>query len=100
LLATIAPPIIGPVIVDYYLCNRMRFRTDLLDRLPAWNPIAVVAFATGAASAWFSPSWIANGLFGLLVSMAAYAILYAATGALGVRLGHARAVAEAGATGR
>ena len=99
-LATIAPPIIGPVIVDYYLCNRMRFRTDLLDRLPAWNPIAVAAFAIGAASAWFSPAWIANGLFGLLVSMAAYGILYALTGALGVRLGHARAVAESGAPGR
>jgi cytosine permease len=99
-LATIAPPIIGPVIVDYYLCNRMRFRTDLLDRLPAWNPIAVAAFAIGAASAWFSPAWIANGLFGLLVSMAAYGILYAVTGVLGVRLGHARAVAESGVPAR
>ena len=89
--------IIGPVIVDYYLCNRMRFRAELLDRLPAWNPIAVVAFAIGAASAWFAPPWIANGLFGLLVSMVAYGVLYALTGALGIRLGHARAVAESGA---
>jgi len=96
-LATIAPPIIGPVIVDYYVCNRMRFRADLLERLPAWNPIAVAAFAIGAASAWFSPPWIANGLFGLLVSMVAYGTLYALTGTLGIRLGHARAAAESGA---
>lgn len=96
ILATIAPPIIGPVIVDYYLCNRMRFRAELLERLPAWNPIAVAAFAIGAASAWFSPPWIANGLFGLLVSMVAYGVLYALTGALGIRLGHARALADSG----
>ncbi len=96
-LATIAPPIIGPVIVDYYLCNRMHFRAELLDRLPAWNPIAVVAFAAGAVSAWFSPAWIANGLFGLLVSMAVYGLLYALSGLLGIRLGHARAAAGAGA---
>ena len=37
-LANLAPPLIGPVIVDYYLCNAMRFRADLLDQLPAWNP--------------------------------------------------------------
>ena len=68
------------MIVDYYLCNRMRFRAELLERLPAWNPIAVAAFVIGAASAWFSPAWIANGLFGLLVSMGVYGILYAADG--------------------
>lgn len=94
-LATIAPPIIGPVIVDYYLCNWMRFRAELLDRLPAWNPIAVVAFAAGAGGAWFSPPWIANGLFGLLVSMVVYGVLYALAGLLGMRLGHARAAAAA-----
>ncbi len=94
ILATLAPPLIGPVIVDYYLCNRMRFRTELLDRLPTWNPVAVLAFAVGATSAFYSPPWIANGLFGLLVSMLVYGLLYRVAGGLGIRLGHARAVAE------
>jgi cytosine permease len=75
-LASLAPPLIGPVIVDYYLCNRMTYRPELLHRLPAWNPLAVVAFAIGAGSAWFSPAWIANGLFGLLVSMVVYGLLW------------------------
>ncbi len=92
-LAMIAPPLIGPVIIDYYVFNRMVYRAELLDRLPAWNPMAVLAFVIGAGSAWFSPDWIANGLFGLLVSMLAYGILYAVASLLGVRLGHARASA-------
>jgi cytosine permease len=94
-LANVTPPLIGPVIVDYYLFNAMRFRPELLDRLPAWNPVAVLAFVVGAASAYASPAWMANGLFGLLVSMAVYAIGYIAVRAMGVRLGHAKAVAEA-----
>ncbi|MEO8443644.1 MAG: cytosine permease [Gammaproteobacteria bacterium] len=99
-LASIAPPLIGPVIVDYYLFNRMSFRAELLDRLPAWNPIAVLAFATGAGSSWFSPDWIANGLFGLLVSMLVYGVLGGLAGLLGVRLGHAKADAESPLAGR
>jgi len=92
-LAMLAPPLIGPVIVDYYLCNAMRFRADLLEHLPAWNPVAVLSFVLGAVSAWFSPDWIANGLFGLLVSMIVYGFLWLLANLLGVRLGHARAVA-------
>jgi cytosine permease len=95
-LAYLAPPLIGPVIVDYYLCNRMTFRADLLERLPAWNPLAVFAFAAGAAGSWFAPAWIANGLFGLLVSMAVYGVLYQLAQVLGIRLGHARAAAPTG----
>ena len=94
ILANFAPPLIGPVIVDYYVCNQMRFRAELLDRLPAWNSIAVLAFVIGAVSAWFSPTWIANGLFGLLVSMLVYGVLYGLASVFGVRLGRARAVAE------
>jgi cytosine permease len=94
-LAMVAPPLIGPVIVDYYLCNRMHYRAELLARLPAWNPVAVVAFAVGAVSAWFAPPWIANGLLGLLVSMVVYGLLYLLARVLGVRLGHARAMADA-----
>ena len=54
----------------------------------------LLAFAVGAASAFYSPPWIANGLFGLLVSMLVYGLLYLVAGSLGIRLGHARAVAE------
>ncbi|MEZ5564535.1 MAG: cytosine permease [Gammaproteobacteria bacterium] len=96
ILAMLAPPLIGPVIVDYYICNRMQFRAELLEHLPRWNAVAVLAFVTGAVSAWFAPGWIANGLFGLLVSMGVYAGLYVLARLAGVRLGHASAVAKSG----
>jgi cytosine permease len=95
-LANIVPPLIGPVIVDYYLFNQRRFHVELLDRLPAWNPLAVVSFLGGAVASFYSPAWIAAGLFALLVSMAIYAVLYVAAGVAGVKIGHARAEAEAG----
>jgi cytosine permease len=95
-LANVVPPLIGPVIVDYYVFNRRRFHVELLDRLPAWNPLAVIAFVAGAAASFQSPAWIAAGLFALLVSMAVYAGLYLASSLAGVKIGHAKAEADAG----
>ena len=91
-LARIVPPIIGPVIVDYYLFHGRRYRTDLLDRLPAWNPVAILAFVAGVVAAYtFTPPWIAAGLWGLLVSMFAYAVLFGGARLLGLRPGYAGA---------
>lgn len=95
-LANIVPPLIGPVIVDYYLFNKRRFHVELLDRLPAWNMVALVSFVVGAVASFYSPAWIAAGLFALVVSMVVYAVLYLAARAAGIRIGHARAEAEAG----
>jgi cytosine permease len=95
-LANVVPPLIGPVIVDYYLFNKRRFHVELLDRLPAWNPLAVLAFIVGAAASFYPPPWIAAGLYALLVSMVVYAVLYVAAGVAGVKIGHAKAEAEAG----
>jgi cytosine permease len=95
-LANVVPPLIGPVIVDYYLFNRRRFRPELLDRLPAWNPLAVIAFVAGAVASFYPPAWMAAGLWALLASMAVYAALYSIAAVAGVQIGHAKAEAEAG----
>ena len=88
-IANVVPPLIGPVIVDYYVFNGRRYDTRLLDRLPAWNPVAVAAVAAGIVAAYgFTPPWIASGLFGLLVSMAAYFVLFLLARAFGIRPGY------------
>lgn len=95
-LANLVPPIIGPVIVDYYLIHGRRYRTELLSRLPQWNWPAVLACVTGIVAAYqFSPPWLASGLFGLLVSMAAYALFYGIARAVGLRPGYAAAAETA-----
>jgi cytosine permease len=94
-LANVVPPLIGPVIVDYYVFNGRRFDVRLLDRVPAWNVLAVAAFVVGAVASFYAPAWIAAGLWALLVSMAVYASLYLLAQMAGVRIGHARARAEA-----
>jgi len=76
LLAVLVPPLIGPVIVDYYVVNRGRFRADSLDESPTWNPAAFIAYLVGAISTNWSPDWTVPALFGLIVSMLVYAIVY------------------------
>ena len=87
-IANVVPPLIGPVIVDYYVFHGRHYRTDLIDRLPAWNWLAVIAFLAGVVAAYaFTPSWMASGLFGLLVSMAAYLVLFGGARLLGLKIG-------------
>lgn len=94
-IATLVPPIIGPVIVDYYVFHRQNYRTDFLDRLPAWNPAAMFAALTGIVAAYMlTPSWIAAGLFGVIVSMLAYLVYYGLSAAIGWRMGYGRALVD------
>jgi cytosine permease len=98
LLAALVPPIIGPVIVDFYLVNKARYRAEDLNRLPAWNPIAIAAYAVGATAAFMSTkgielpgvTWIFPSLLGLLVSMLAYLVLTYVFSAVGLRFGFAK----------
>jgi len=75
LLASIVPPLIGPVIVEYYFVNREKFHTGHLDNISKWNPAAFIAYILGAASTFYSPDWGTPSLIGLLVSMLVYLIL-------------------------
>lgn len=77
LLASIAPPLIGPLLVDYYLINRRKYDAGLVDDLPAWNPAAFIAYGLGAASTFVAPDWTASSLVGLGVSMLVYLALSA-----------------------
>ncbi|MEQ5805937.1 cytosine permease [Alteromonas sp. NFXS44] len=83
LLAALVPPVIGPVIVDYYLVNRKRFNPEKLDHLHKWNPLAVMAYLIGAACATAITYHVVlplsdvlfPSLYGLLMSMISYFVL-------------------------
>ncbi|MFZ9903832.1 MAG: cytosine permease [Steroidobacteraceae bacterium] len=88
-IANLVPPLIGPVIVDYYLFQGRHYDTSRLPHLPSWNPPAVAAFAAGVIAAQaFTPPWIASGLWGLLVSMAAYVVIFGVTRLMGLKFGY------------
>jgi len=90
-IANLVPPLIGPVIVDYYLFQRRHYDTSRLPELPAWNPPAVIAFASGVVAAQaFAPPWIASGLWGLLISMLVYFLIYGTAKLLGMKFGYAK----------
>lgn len=75
LLASLAPPVIGPLIIDYYVTNKRKYEQLNLDALPKWNPAAFIAYGLGAASTFAAPDWSAKALVGLICSMAAYWLL-------------------------
>jgi cytosine permease len=89
LLANIVPPLIGPLVVDYYLVHRTRYRTEDLPRLHAWNPAAVAAYVIGAVSTLYAPEGWVVSLWGMLVSIAAYALIYFVASAAGFKVGYA-----------
>jgi len=79
LLASIVPPLIGPVIAHYYIIRRTRFAAEDLDNAPTWNPAAVIAYVAGAAAAImnsrgvvFDPEVTVPALLGLIVSLVVY----------------------------
>jgi cytosine permease len=81
LLASIVPPLIGPVIAHYYIIARMRFSAEQLDNLAVWNPAAIIAYVVGAIAALmnsqnivFSTETTVPALLGLGVSIITYLV--------------------------
>ncbi len=107
LLAALVPPIIGPVIVDYYVVNRLRYDPSTLEHLPRWNPVAIAAYVIGASSAYAASAGIAlpgasvlfPSLYGLVVSMMAYAVLFYGAKAVGYTVGTAALKQQADTVG-
>ncbi len=96
LLAALVPPLIGPLIVDYYLVHRKHYDPDDLPRLHTWNWAAILAYIVGAGIAFAVstgrlsvPEVLIPSLLGLVVSMIAYAVIYFVASALNIRLGYA-----------
>lgn len=107
-LASIVPPLAGPAIVDYYLVHRVDYRTSDLGRLHKVNWAAIAAALIGMISAlppyawdffglarflpegWKSltPDGWVDALWGLLVSMIAYTIIYYGAAAVGTKIGY------------
>jgi cytosine permease len=83
LLATVCPPIVGPVIVDYYVLRRRDYSERALAMVSNWNMASVVSFLGGAVIAWLSskPGNVINSLhwapslIGLLASAVLYLVL-------------------------
>jgi len=96
LLAALVPPLIGPLIVDYYLVHKRHYDPDDLPRLHTWNWGAILSYVIGAGVAYAMstgmlalPDVLIPSLLGLVVSMIAYAVIYFVASALNIRLGYA-----------
>lgn len=96
LLAALVPPLIGPLIVDYYLVHKRHYDPDDLPKLHTWNWAAVLSYLIGFGIAFAVstervtvPEVLIPSMLGLVVSMVAYAVIYFIASALNIRLGYA-----------
>ncbi|CAN0559024.1 unnamed protein product, partial [Laminaria digitata] len=78
LLASLTPPIIGPLLVEFYLLGRRNLAET--EYHTSWNWAAFAAYGLGAGSTFFAPDWIAKSLFGLGVSIISYFLISLALG--------------------
>ncbi len=102
LLAALVPPLIGPLIVDYYIVHKREYDANDLKRLHTWNWPAVLSYAVGAYVAYgvtygvFDlPEILIPSLFGLIVSMIVYAVIYFVASAMNKKVGYAGISSEA-----
>ncbi len=102
LLAALVPPLIGPLIVDYYIVHKKQYDAADLHRLHTWNWAAVLSYAVGAYFAYGVtygvldlPDILIPSLLGLVVSMIVYAVIYTVAGLMNKKLGYASISSEA-----
>lgn len=90
LSATILPPFMGPMVVDYYLHKDMYYYNPevMMEKMPKWNWVAFVAAASGYfASLLWKPLWAPVSIWSILLSTIIYVMLYYVLKAKGIKVG-------------
>ena len=95
MLAALVPPLIGPLIVDYYIINKGNYDTSRLKVLHSWNPAAIISYLAGAYFAYRVtygltkvPDSLIPSISGLLVSMLVYFLIYLVCLILNKKIGY------------
>lgn len=82
MLGSIAPPICAPLLADYFIVRREKYRMDLLDRHPNFRWAGIVSFLIGGALGfvfqyvWTLPLDLPSGLVAMLISFVTYIAIY------------------------
>ena len=83
--------------MDYYVINKMKYDTRLLEKLPSVNWCAIAAYVIGILVPMiFTPSGLPIAIWNILTSSVAYLVLYAVARAMGKKPGYS-AIADQGA---
>lgn len=96
-IVSLVPPLLGPWAMDYYVINKMKYDTRLLEKLPSVNWCAIAAYVIGILVPMiFTPSGLPIAIWNILTSSVAYLVLYAVARAMGKKPGYS-AIADQGA---
>ena len=72
LLTSIAPPLIGLLLVEFCILRKREPFENNLTNLPNCKPVALAAYLMGVGGAFFVPEWAAKALVGLFIYVIAY----------------------------
>ncbi|MEH7387598.1 cytosine permease [Bacillus sp. JJ1521] len=76
LLAAFVPPVLGPVILDFYILSKGKYDVKLLDKIPDYNIPAITAYIMGIIVPFiYSPSILPAAIWGIILSVFTYSLL-------------------------
>lgn len=106
-IAAIIPPLAGPMIADFWIVHRTKYKVEYIDKLPSVNIASVIAAVLGIIATLMctgvpilnlqplpilSVSWMVPSIFGVTVSTVAYVAVFYVFKAFGIRSGYAKAL--------
>lgn len=93
LLASIVPPIFGPLVIDFYLIHKRKYNVELIDRLPIINYQAIAAYLSGVVIPLiYTPNWLPSSIWAIIISVISYALLAAISIASGKKFGYLKTI--------
>lgn len=108
-IASIIPPLVGPIVADYWIVHRTKYEVEYYHQLPEVNIPSIGAAMVGSGITfmatgiplWNVPpvpfltaSWIVPSVLGIMVSISAYLVLFYAFKAAGFNSGYAKAIEQ------
>lgn len=90
ILATAFPPLVGLITADYYIINKCKYDTKLLDKIPAVNIPAIISYLISAILGnIYCPSFLPVAAWCFIVSFVLYLVLFFIFKAAGKLQGYA-----------
>lgn len=106
-IGTVVPALAGPMIADFWIVHRTKYKVGYLNKLPKYNAPAIVAafggiiitcLATGLPFLGLNPvsllaqPWMVPSILGVVCSVVIYLAVFYVLQAAGIKSGYARAI--------
>jgi len=81
-LGAAAPPLVGPILADYFIIKKQKYDIEAFDKQPPYRVTGVITFLIGAVLGLIFQYWLPlpyglpSGVIAMIITMILYAVLY------------------------